>query len=119
MSRTTVLLADLPPMLEDMVSSVLQEESALRVIRGGKGSLLDAAVAADADVVVTARTDPADIASFDPRLAIAARMSVLALSLDGTTACLHAPRPAPRKIDDVSADQILTAIAQAASRGQP
>jgi len=119
----TVLLADLPPMLEDMMSSVLKECSGLRVIRGAanatnNGKLIDAAVAAGASVVVVARRDPTDLGSIDSYLANAANVSVVALALDGASACLHAFTPTGQRLDDVSAEQILRAIAGAAPIGR-
>ena len=116
----TVLLADLPPMIEDMMSSVLKERSDLRVIRGTTSNrkLIDAAVAAGASVVVVARRNPVDCMSIDPYLANAANVAVIALAFDGTSACLHAFKPTRQRLDDVSAEQILTAIAGAASAGR-
>ncbi|MBR0820210.1 hypothetical protein [Bradyrhizobium liaoningense] len=121
MASTIVLLADLPPMLEDMVSSVLKGRSDLQVVRGtSKGSrLINSAIAAGAPVVVVARSDPADLASIDPYLAEASNVSVVAVALDGASACTHAFKPTRKPIDDVSAEQILSAITDAAAgRGQ-
>jgi DNA-binding NarL/FixJ family response regulator len=99
-------------MLEDMISSVLKQRSDLHVIRGTTNGrkLIDAAVASEAPVVVMACRNPADLESIDPYLANAARVSVVALALDGTSACLHAFKPSGQQLDDVSAQQILTAI---------
>jgi hypothetical protein len=115
----TVLLADLPPLIEDMMSSILKERPDLRVIRGTTNNckLIDAAVAAGASVVVVARRNPVDRESIDPHLANAGNVSVVALALDGTSACLHAFKPTGQRLDDVSAEQILTAIAGAAPTG--
>jgi hypothetical protein len=111
---TTVLLADLPPMLEDMMSSVLKERSDLRVIRSATKNrkLIGAAVAAGASVVVVARRDPAALESIDPYLADAGTVSVVALALDGACACLHTFKPTKQQLDDVSTEQILAAIAR-------
>jgi DNA-binding NarL/FixJ family response regulator len=116
----TVLLADLPPMLEDMMSSVLKERSDLRVIRGATDGrkLIDAAVAAAAPVVVVARRNPADLEPIDPYLANAARISVVALALDGASACLHTFKPTSQRLDDVSTEQILRVIAGATPMGR-
>ena len=116
----TVLLADLPPMLEDMMSSVLKERSDLRVIRGATNGrkLIDAAVAAAAPVVVVARRNPADLEPIDPYLANAAKISVVALALDGASACLHTFKPTSQRLDDVSAEQILRVIAGATPMGR-
>src|SRR5262245_46362578 len=103
-------------MLEDMMSNVLKERPDLRVIRGKTKNckLVDAAVAAGATVVVVARRNSADLKSIDPYLANAENVSVVALALDGTSACLHSFKPTGQRLDDVSTEQILAAIADAA-----
>jgi hypothetical protein len=117
---TTILLADLPPMLEDMMSSVLNERSNLRVIRGATKDhkLVDAAVAVGASVVVVARRNPTDLESIDPYLANAGNVSVVVLALDGTSACLHDFNPTRQRLDDVSTEQILAAITGTAPIGR-
>jgi hypothetical protein len=116
----TVLLADLPPMLEDMMSSVLKERPDLRVIRGTtkNSKLVDAAVSAGASVVVVARSNPADLESIDPYLANAANVSMVALAFDGASACLYALKSTGQRFEDVSAEQLLTVIAGAAPIGR-
>jgi hypothetical protein len=106
-------------MLEDMMSSVLKQRLDVRVIRGATKNreLIDAAVAAGASVVVVARRIPVDLESIDPYLARAANVSVVALALDGTSACLHAFKPTGHRLEDVSTEQILTLIAGSASMG--
>jgi DNA-binding NarL/FixJ family response regulator len=115
----TVLLVGLPPMLEDMVASMLEERSDLRVVRdpANNRKLIDAAVATGVSVVVVARRNPQDLESIDPYLANAANVSVVALALDGTSACLHAFKPTQQLLEDVSVEQIVTAIAGAAPMG--
>jgi hypothetical protein len=112
----TVLLADLPPMFEDMVSSLLEGHPELHVIRGASpdGDLVAAARAANAEVVIVTRRDPHDLASVDPRLANAATVLVFALAPDGASAGLHALRATLRCLEDVSAEQILAEIGAAA-----
>ncbi len=102
------------------MSSVLGERSDLRVIRGTtkSGKLVDAAVATGASVVVVARRDPADLEAIDSYLANAANVSVVAVALDGTSACLHALTPSEQRFDDVSAEQLLAVIARAAPMGR-
>ena len=102
------------------MSSVLKERSDLRVVRSATKNrkLIDAAVAAEASVVVVARRNPADLESIDPYLANAGNVSVVALALDGTSACLHAFKPAKQRLDDVSTEQILAVIAGTAPIGR-
>jgi hypothetical protein len=103
-----------------MVRSVLAGHFAVRMDHeAGTGcKLINAAVDAGAPVVVVARRNPADLSSIDPYLANAANVSVVAVALDGTSACLHAFKPARQNIEDVSADQIFTTIASAAMAGR-
>ena len=117
MPSTRVLLYNLPPLLEDMLSSVLGTRSDLEIIRGGDAdsTIIDAAVAAGARVIVVARSDPSDLASIDAYLARASNVSVVAIAVDGEQACTHAFRPTWKLIEDVSAEQILTAITTAAA----
>ena len=114
---TTVLLADLPPMLEDMVAGLLGGRAGIDVVRGEASGrdVIDAAVEAGAPVVVVARRNPSDLASIAPHLAKAANVSVVALASDGGSACLHAFRPTGQRFEDVSAEQIVDVITAAAA----
>ncbi len=120
MPAATVLLAGLPPLLEEMVRNVLAGHFTLCTDRetSGDRNLIHAAVDAGAPVVVVARRNPSDLATIDPYLAKAANVSVVAVALDGTSACLHAFRPIGHSIEDVSADQIFSTIASAAMAGR-
>lgn len=109
----TVLLADLPAMLEDLMVSLLKSRPNLKVIRGAaaNGDLVAAAAAAQAQAVVVTRRDPTDLGAVDPRLAQAANLSIVALAPDGASACLHVLRSEAARLDDVSAEEILGALA--------
>ena len=113
MALTTVLLADLPRMLEDMIASVLQPHSDIRIVRGSAHDrdLIAAVTAADAHAVVVTRRDPANLDDIDPRLGQAARISIVTLAPDGTSAYLHALRAEATRLEDVSAREILRALA--------
>jgi hypothetical protein len=112
---TTVILADLSPMLENVVSNVLKPHFDLRVIRRTSSgcALLNEAVEVGAPIVVVAQDDPSDLAAVSPCLANAARVSVVAIAPDGVSACLHTFKPVGRDLADVSAEQIVAAIADA------
>jgi hypothetical protein len=120
LSHTTVLLADLPQMLEDMVSSVLQPHSDLRVIRGSTRDqdLVSTAAATGAQVVVVTRRDPSDLSAIDSRLALAATVSIVALAPDGAWACVHTLRPETRRLENLSTAKILAALATATPMGR-
>jgi hypothetical protein len=110
---TTVLLADLPRMLEDMIASVLQPHPDIRIVRGAAPDrdLIAGATAAGAHAVVVTRRDPADLSDIDPRLARAAHISIVAVAPDGASACVHTLRAEVARLDDVSAAEILRALA--------
>jgi NAD(P)-dependent dehydrogenase (short-subunit alcohol dehydrogenase family) len=112
-----VLLADLPPMLEDMLSGMLKERFDFEVVHGLSGGrdLVGTAAAKGASVVVVARNNPSDLASIDSALSEASALTILAVALDGTSACTHVFRPAQDRIEDVSSKQILAAISKAAA----
>lgn len=109
---TTVLLADLPPLLEDIVAHLIQGQPDVRVLRGTlKGFGLPTAAAAwDADVVVVTRGDPADFSAIDADLARIAATSIVALNADGAWACVYSLRPECLRIGDVSGAQLIDAL---------
>jgi hypothetical protein len=108
---TTVLLNDLPPMLEDMISSLLQPLPDIRVVRGSahERDLIAAAAEAGAQVVMVVRRDPMNLAEVDQRLAQAATFSIFALAPDGAWACSHKLRPEATRLEDFSIVAALTA----------
>ncbi len=115
MAATLVYLADLPPLLADIVTTMIEGRDDLAVMRGGQGAgPIDAALAAGAPVVVVARSDPGDLAAIDPWLAQAATLSVVAVASDWGSACSHALRPTSRRLEHVSPSDLLAAIAAAA-----
>jgi hypothetical protein len=116
----TVLLADLPAMLEDLMVSLLESRPDLKVIRGtaAGGDLVSAAVNAKAQVVVVTRRNPADLGAVDPKLAQAASVSIVALAPDGASACLHALRSEAARLEDVSTEEILGALAASNASGR-
>ena len=70
MTARTVLLTDLPPMLDDLLVDLLGSRPDLKVVRAAAaGDLAAAAFAAKAEVVVVAHRDPADLDAIDAKLA--------------------------------------------------
>jgi hypothetical protein len=111
MESTPVLLADMPPMLEDIVTSVLERCGRIRVERAaGQGDLLRAAGAAGAKIAIVVCDRPGDLASIDARLASAAGAVVLALARDGGSACLHVFASAAEPLQELSPDTMLAAL---------
>jgi hypothetical protein len=120
LSSTTVLLAGLPRMLEDMVSSLLEPHPDIHVVRGEARDrdLISAAAAAGARVVVVTRRDPANLTEVDPHLALAATVSIIALSADGAWACLYTLKPDVTRLEDLSTAKVLAALASATPIGR-
>ena len=119
MAATTVLLADLPQTLEDLVAGILSDEPALALRRGtiGTQGLVATAMQAGAGVVVVARDEPDDLAGLDPAFATAASIVVLALAPQADRACLHRLDPAAQRLGDVSAADLRAAITRCAVEG--
>ena len=120
MTVTTVLLADLPPMLEDIVSHLLQSRPDLRVVRGSAkpGGLVAAAAGADAQLVIVSCADPADLRTVDHEVAGAASLTVFALNEEGSLGCLHALRCATTRFDDLAGSQLMAALSIVAPEGR-
>jgi hypothetical protein len=120
MAPITVLLADLPSMLEDIVFQLLRGRAELRVVRGSSGvhGIQAAAAAAGAQVVIVERPDPAAFSKLDQGLAQAAGLSVLALNVDGSWACLHSLNPQTKRFDDISGAHLVSALASSAPAGR-
>lgn len=105
-------------MLEDMVSTALKDRSDIEVIRGADydHKLIDVAATAGAPFVVMSRRDPSSLASIDPYLAKAAKVSIVALALDGASAFFHTFTPSKEDLEEVSAERILAKIEAAAAQ---
>jgi DNA-binding NarL/FixJ family response regulator len=114
-SPTPVLLADLPPLLEEMIASFLHDDGNFHVVRVKLGTqqLFEAAAKASASVIVVARSKPTDLSAIDARVAKALRTSVVALSTDGTSAVVHTFHTTKQLIEDVSTQQIISALIKA------
>ncbi|MBO1076188.1 hypothetical protein [Roseomonas marmotae] len=108
----TVLIADLPQTLEDLIAGILSRRAEVTVVRGATGTdgLLSAARKAGAGVVVVARTDPADPFGVDPAYGTAAGIAVLSLSPNASWACLHRLLPSHECFEDVSVNEIVDAV---------
>jgi len=111
MAQTTILLADLPQMLEDIVFNLLRDRTDLRILRGSApDGLQAAAAAAGAELVIVTRPDPDSFARLDAGLTQAAALSLLALAADGSWGCLHRLQPQATRFDDISAAQLTAAV---------
>ena len=122
MSRT-VLLADLPRLLDEIVSSAFEEAKEFRLVRdrrSGSGSnLAEAALAVGADVIVVARDGPGDLDSIDRHLAGLVGLSILALAPAGDDACLYFCRCESTFLPDVSSSSLLRALLASTDQARP
>ncbi len=87
----TLLLADLPQLLEDLLREELGATDGVALIgdRQTDGDLTRAAREAGANIIVVTRDDPANLAEVDPLMARVAGLSVLAMTPAGDAAWLH------------------------------
>jgi hypothetical protein len=108
----TVLLADLPRLLDDIVSGALEDAEGIRLMRNPRteGDLAAAALSVDADVVVVSRQDPADLASIDQHMAGLAGRSLLALTPGGDGAWLYYCRCEATQLREPSACSLQDAV---------
>jgi hypothetical protein len=120
MMQMTVLLADLSPMLEDIVFHLLRNRGDLRIVRGSAAAngIQAAAASVGAQLVIVERPDPSALCALDDGIAQAAGLSVLALTADGTRGCLHALKPTARRLDDISGAQLMAALASVEPAGR-
>jgi len=115
----TVLLADLSPMLEDIVFHLLRNRAELRIVRGSAANGIQmAAASVGAQLVIVERPDPAKFCALDDGIAQAAGLSVLALTADGTKGCLHTLKLTSKRLDDISGAQLIAALATVTSAGR-
>lgn len=101
-----------------MVSTALKDRSDIEVIRGADygHKSIDVAAAAGAPLVVMSRRDPSDLASIDPYLAKAAKVSIVVLAFDGASAFFHTFTPSKEDLEEVSAERILAKVESAAAK---
>jgi hypothetical protein len=117
----TVLLADLPRLLDDIVSGVLGDTEGIRLVRNPRtgGNLASAALGVGADVVVVARVDPGDLASIDQHLAALTGRSLLALAPTSDSAWLYCCRCEAMQLPELSTTSLREAVQSCDSSASP
>jgi UDP-N-acetylmuramyl pentapeptide synthase len=108
----TVLLADLPHLLEDVVGNVFEGVADIRLVRNPDSGqdIAAAALEAGADAVVVAREDPESTADIDRRMVGLASLTVLALTPTGDRAWVHRFRCDATPLGELSAISVLAAV---------
>jgi len=110
---TTVLLTDVPQMLRNVLTDLLGSRPDFKVVRGSLADgLAAAALRAKADIAIVESRDAADPAAIDAGLV--ANLAILAISRDGSSAYLHKIQCETSRVEDVSPNGILNALASSA-----
>ena len=111
MTQKTIMLTNLPAVLRDFLERVLSGQAEVTLVRAPvQGDLIAAAATAKADIVVAASPDPAALAAIDPTLAWVANLSILALTPDGRSACIHRVRSETRVLNDLTPQEIVALL---------
>ena len=112
MTPKTIMLANSPSLLRDLLADLLKDHPEVPVVIRDheEGGLIAASVAAKAGVVVAANGDPAALDAIDPALGWAASLSVLAIAPDGRSACIHRIRLETQVVKDVTQQRIVAAL---------
>jgi hypothetical protein len=116
--HTRLLLASFPPILRDILTDVLAEESGMEVVQGGAGEDLDRSVARSGADVVLVEEGSADLP--DPYLRLMYRhphLRLLTVSPDGRQAALYRLVPERRLLAEVTPGGLAAAIRAAARPG--
>jgi hypothetical protein len=114
----TVLLFDLPVLLEDILADALGDNPDFRVLRSPADAAgpMAAARRNGASVVIVAAGDAEDLATIDPRLSQTAAISLLAFGDGGARACLHTMQTHAVPVDDVSIAEVMAILIAVAGR---
>jgi hypothetical protein len=117
----TVLLADLPCLLDDIISGALEGDEGVRLVRNARtgGNLAAAALGVHADVIVVTRKDPGDLASIDQHMAGLAGRSLLALRPAGDCAWLYCCRCEATQLRELSMTTLLEVMQKCSSSANP
>ena len=115
MSLSRVLLADLSPLLEDMVASILSQSGDFEIIKKklGPRRLFEVVSKTNTSVAVVAQSEPDNVADIDFHFAKAMNTAVIALSLDGASATVHSFHSKMEHLKNVSTQQIVAALVNA------
>ena len=115
---TTILLFDLPALLEDILADALGDRPDFRVVRssGDAEGPMAGARRDGAMVVVVAGEDAADLTAIDPRMSQTAAISMLAFGNGGARACVHTVQTRAAAVDDVSIAQVMAILTSIADR---
>lgn len=113
MPAARLYLAELPPLLADIVRGAVASAAGIEVV--GEGRTSDAG-SCDADVVLAEAAGAALPAPLDHLLFRNPRMRLLTLSPDGRTAALWRLVPERRALEEASPRSLVEALRAAAGR---
>jgi hypothetical protein len=109
MRNVTIVLAGLSPLLEDLIVHLLRAHPGASIVRGiiNGTSLVDVAFKEQADVIIVSHERACDLAALDHGLASLTALSIVALTPDGGSACIHRLVPQAVLMKAVSGHEIL------------
>ena len=112
MTRTRLLVADMPPMLWGILRALATKRSAIDIVAEleAEDDLMRAARAFRPDVVLMSASGVDGDGKTPPILYSCPRIRVVVVSPDARTASLHRLLPHRTRIDDLSPQELLDAI---------
>jgi DNA-binding NarL/FixJ family response regulator len=110
--RIRILLAEIPPMLSDIVRDTVANEGDMMVVGEftERGALLEGLASGGADVVILGTSEPEEAAVPYRILATSPHIKVLMLEIRGRRAVIYELRPRRRPLGDVSPQRLVKAI---------
>lgn len=112
LDRIRVVLAEIPPMLSDIVRETVANETDMAVVAefGERSALLAALATNGGDVVIFGTSDPDESAVPCNLLGASPRVKVLMLEIKGLRAVIYELRPHKKSLGDVSPQRLVQAI---------
>ncbi len=114
-TRTRVLLWDMPAMMRDIILQVLERESDLQVAVPAEktSTLLDASKKYMPDIIVTSLGEDGADTTYRNLLLECPRVKVLDVRSDGRNGYLYALRPERKLLGEISPESLVIAIRKA------
>jgi len=110
LKKIKVVLADMPPLLRDIVRDAVADQLDMEVVTHAAEKLERPEARAGADVVILGASQPDDPAAAAPAFGPWAGRKVLAIALNGRSATLWQLLPHKVQLGDVSAQSLIDAI---------
>jgi DNA-binding NarL/FixJ family response regulator len=110
--RIRVLLAEMPPMLRDIVKQTVERAPDMIVVGeiGSGGLLAGTLERTEADVVIVGTSEPSDFDGARRLLIAAPQARVLMLAMGGRSAVMYELQPHQTRLGEVSPQALIDAI---------